>query len=629
MSFRLKTILGVALIEITLLLFLVWSSMDQMRRSSELQLIQQAETTSSLFSSMVKDSVLSYDLATVETFVSELMSNPGLVYVRVYDQQQLLAVGGRDVASTQPFHPDQSLETVTDTVFDISAPIRESGILYGRVELGISTQQVEERLDNATWRSSLLASTEILISALFSFILGSWLVKQLEVLRRASSEISSGKLGHQIPVKGNDEIAETIRYFNQMSVDLEESILHLNLLNTSLEEQVAERTLTLSQTNQQLSSIMENMADTLFVLNQEQQIIIHNPAAERLFSCGNDHFHQLQFKELFPEHRYPKIEEMMMCEEVCTENFVLSSDEESQILSVTLSPLPADMGMGQKLVLIRDITEQQKLEEKEQMIAFQSGVTDMSSSIMHNIGNIITGLQGHLLKVQMGSKHLNKAGEVIKHRLDQSDDVETLKGLVRLIDELIAHTNSKFFTQSTEGLSNGLRDIGAVIHLQNSHSKPNFRQTEFHPSFFFDDVIAMLDKKIKQYGIEVFVEIEPGVESLKLPRNQLFQVILRVMNNGIAAIEKSGNEMGEIEVRLMRESRNGKSGVRITVLDNGIGIERERLTKIFAFAHTSQGGGGGFGLHESSNFIKAFGGTIELHSEGVGTGAMVEIWMPS
>lgn len=392
MSFRLKTILGVALIEITLLLFLVWSSMDQMRRSSELQLIQQAETTSSLFSSMVKDSVLSYDLATVETFVSELMSNPGLVYVRVYDQQQLLAVGGRDVASTQPFHPDQSLETVTDTVFDISAPIRESGILYGRVELGISTQQVEERLDNATWRSSLLASTEILISALFSFILGSWLVKQLEVLRRASSEISSGKLGHQIPVKGNDEIAETIRYFNQMSVDLEESILHLNLLNTSLEEQVAERTLTLSQTNQQLSSIMENMADTLFVLNQEQQIIIHNPAAERLFSCGNDHFHQLQFKELFPEHRYPKIEEMMMCEEVCTENFVLSSDEESQILSVTLSPLPADMGMGQKLVLIRDITEQQKLEEKEQMIAFQSGVTDMSSSIMHNIGNIITGL---------------------------------------------------------------------------------------------------------------------------------------------------------------------------------------------------------------------------------------------
>ena len=629
MSFRLKTILGVALIEITLLLFLVWSSMDQMRRSSELQLIQQAETTSSLFSSMVKDSVLSYDLATVETFVSELMSNPGLVYVRVYDQQQLLAVGGRDVASTQPFHPDQSLETVTDTVFDISAPIRESGILYGRVELGISTQQVEERLDNATWRSSLLASTEILISALFSFILGSWLVKQLEVLRRASSEISSGKLGHQIPVKGNDEIAETIRYFNQMSVDLEESILHLNLLNTSLEEQVAERTLTLSQTNQQLSSIMENMADTLFVLNQEQQIIIHNPAAERLFSCGNDHFHQLQFKELFPEHRYPKIEEMMMCEEVCTENFVLSSDEESQILSVTLSPLPADMGMGQKLVLIRDITEQQKLEEKEQMIAFQSGVTDMSSSIMHNIGNIITGLQGHLLKVQMGSKHLNKAGEVIKHRLDQSDDVETLKGLVRLIDELIAHTNSKFFTQSTEGLSNGLRDIGAVIHLQNSHSKPNFRQTEFHPSFFFDDVIAMLDKKIKQYGIEVFVEIEPGVESLKLPRNQLFQVILRVMNNGIAAIEKSGNEMGEIEVRLMRESRNGKSGVRITVLDNGIGIERERLTKIFAFAHTSQGGGRGFGLHESSKFIKAFGGTIELHSEGVGTGAMVEIWMPS
>lgn len=202
MSFRLKTILGVALIEVTLLVVLVWNGMMLMRNSGEEQLIRQAETTSALFASMVKDPVLSYDLATLETFVVELMKNPGLVYVRIYDQDQLLASGGEEDWVKRPFLADYSLDSVIDAVFDIRADIVESEQHYGHVELGISTQQLQERLSSATWKTSGLAMAEILLSALFSFLLGSWLVKQLEILRQASRAISDGQLGVQVPVKG-------------------------------------------------------------------------------------------------------------------------------------------------------------------------------------------------------------------------------------------------------------------------------------------------------------------------------------------------------------------------------------------------------------------------------------------
>jgi len=191
MSFRLKTIFGVALIEVTLLVVLVWNSMDLMRRSGEEQLIQRAETTSRLFASMVKDAVLSYDLATLETFVSELMKNKGLVYVRVYDQDQLLASGGDSTQLARPFEPDHSLGSATDAVFDIDADIIESEQLYGRVEVGLNTKQLEQKLEAATWKASSLAMVEIVLSALFSFLLGSWLVRQLELLRHASSEIAN------------------------------------------------------------------------------------------------------------------------------------------------------------------------------------------------------------------------------------------------------------------------------------------------------------------------------------------------------------------------------------------------------------------------------------------------------
>jgi len=121
-----------------------------MRSSGEAQLIQRAETTSSLFASMVKDPVLSYDLATLETFIIELMKNRGLAYVRVYDQDQLLSSSGDKKLLLRPFQADSALEWVNDAVFDISAIISESGQVYGHIELGLYTEALQQRLSSAT-----------------------------------------------------------------------------------------------------------------------------------------------------------------------------------------------------------------------------------------------------------------------------------------------------------------------------------------------------------------------------------------------------------------------------------------------------------------------------------------------
>ncbi|MBT3196783.1 MAG: PAS domain S-box protein [Gammaproteobacteria bacterium] len=634
MSFRYKTILGVALIEITLLLFLVWSSMEQMRRSSELQLVEQAQTTASLFSSMVKDSVLSFDLATLESFVSELMKNPGLVYVRVYDREQLLAVGGESREVEGTFHSDTGLDSVTDNIFDIRAPIEESGIPYGRVELGVTTRPVTERLSRATWNASLLALAEILISALFSFILGSWLVRQLEVLRNASSEISSGKLGIQIPAKGSDEIAETIHFFNRMSTELELSTRQLNQLNLSLEGKVEERTMNLARSNQKLSSIMENMGDALFVLDSGQRVAIHNPAAEQLFSQKEaDYLSGCPFLELFPQELEQKVTMMVESEEQCRESLFFSSDGKRLLLEFTLTPLPMESAESLKLVLIRDISEQYKLKEKEAMVAFQSGISEMSASIMHNIGNIITGLQGHVLRMEMGESWLGKTSQAVNVALEKQHSEEWPKEKFQQTLQatlgIIKNSNKKYFSVAIKGLKGGLDDIENVIRLQNSQEKPSFTCTQFHSGFFFEDLLLRFESETDQAGITVEVEIEPGLEDLFLPRNQLFQVLLRLIKNSIWAIEQRERGDGRIIITLVSQLRTNQSGLRLTIEDNGIGIEKERIKTLFNFAHTKGEKKGSLGLHESANFIRAIGGSIEMESDGVGRGATLEIWLPT
>ena len=67
--------------------------------------------------------------------------------------------------------------------------------------------------------------------------------------------------------------------------------------------------------------------------------------------------------------------------------------------------------------------------------------------------------------------------------------------------------------------------------------------------------------------------------------------------------------------------KNGKSGVRIQVADNGIGIPAENLTKIFSHGFTTRKDGHGFGLHSGALAAQELGGTLTVFSDGPGKGA--------
>lgn len=58
---------------------------------------------------------------------------------------------------------------------------------------------------------STIAGIEIILSALFSLVLGTYLTRQLASLKAASQSIAAGELGHQVPMHGRDEIAQTAR----------------------------------------------------------------------------------------------------------------------------------------------------------------------------------------------------------------------------------------------------------------------------------------------------------------------------------------------------------------------------------------------------------------------------------
>ncbi len=67
-----------------------------MRHSNEESLENYVATTKKLFSSTTKDAILSFDIASLDTSVKEILQNDGVIYVRIFDSNnRLLSSGGK------------------------------------------------------------------------------------------------------------------------------------------------------------------------------------------------------------------------------------------------------------------------------------------------------------------------------------------------------------------------------------------------------------------------------------------------------------------------------------------------------------------------------------------------------
>ena len=191
MSFRLKIILGVAAIQAVFLSMMIWNGLSVLRSSNEESLLRRINITTSLFASMVQPSVLSMDMATLDSFVKELLKKPGIVYARVRSNQSVMADEGDKTLFSQKFEADTDLaSTETDGVFDAYAEITVSGTKYGQVEIGFSTTSIQQLIydtGNQTLRRALIS---MVLVALFSWILGHYLTRGLNFLQQGTKKIA-------------------------------------------------------------------------------------------------------------------------------------------------------------------------------------------------------------------------------------------------------------------------------------------------------------------------------------------------------------------------------------------------------------------------------------------------------
>ncbi len=107
-------------------------------------------------------------------------------------------------------------------------------------------------------------------------------------------------------------------------------------------------------------------------------------------------------------------------------------------------------------------------------------------------------------------------------------------------------------------------------------------------------------------------------------KHKVLQILVNLMRNAKYACDESGRNDKRLTVRLT----NGDDRVRISVIDNGVGIPAENLTRIFNHGYTTRKDGHGFGLHSAALAARELGGALQVRSQGAGFGATFTLELP-
>ena len=267
-------------------------------------------------------------------------------------------------------------------------------------------------------------------------------------------------------------------------------------------------------------------------------------------------------------------------------------------------------------------------------------MAEIAASVLHNIGNIVTGLtmrienNNALKKLPAIQKILTKLNSEVEcqlcvNNLDaffKSNDGKIYKELPLTICEMIEnieeHLGTDFLFFEVQ-----YRKISDIITLQRSYvgKSIKFRSTVNIAEVIKDAIDMQRDSFFKE-KIKLFINLEDV--NVYISRVGLSQTILNFIVNAKESIDQKVTEgatfMPFVRIELYEE--NGFATVQIE--DNGNGIRVEENKEIFKLGFSTKNRSSGFGLHHCYNFVKSNEGTLEISSDGHQKGANLILRFP-
>jgi PAS domain S-box-containing protein len=342
-----------------------------------------------------------------------------------------------------------------------------------------------------------------------------------------------------------------------------------------------------------LNAAIEQMAEGLMVFDAQASVIRANRRARIMFGPP-EHPHEIisnyaPASQFTDERGKPLAPENLPVQTALREQRIVEAhlwytrlDDKRVFLAITASPLFNDQNqLVGAIALLRDITEQQREQERAAQADKLRALGQLASGVAHNFNNALAAVLGY---TQLSIPKV-KGSEVEKYLrvVEQS-----AKDAARMVERIQNFARARARTDDFLPIC-----INDIVHDAIDITRPRWRHDAEALGVKYDVQIDW------QTDEEILVNGEPS---------ELREVFVNIIFNALDAMPMGGR----LEIRGTADDQ----AVRLSFADTGSGMTEEIKRRIFEPFFTTKGVSGlGMGLSETYRIIERHGGHIDVDSQ--------------
>jgi two-component system, NtrC family, sensor kinase len=266
--------------------------------------------------------------------------------------------------------------------------------------------------------------------------------------------------------------------------------------------------------------------------------------------------------------------------------------------------------------------------------SYHSGIAEMASGLLHNIGNAITPLNVRLATLQQELKtaplaEMEQAAAELADPSTPSERRADLKQFVALAGGEMASL-IKGSQEKLEASIQQVRQVQEILADQQRFSRSARVIEPVDMVTVINEAEAGLIPEMKEMlGIKIKHSVaECG--AVAGARAALGQVVSNILINAAESILLTAKGPGRVTITAEKKVLQGNSMVELCFEDNGAGISPDHKGRLFERGFSTKNReGSGYGLHWSANTLQTLGGRISAESSGIGAGACMFILLPT
>ena len=267
----------------------------------------------------------------------------------------------------------------------------------------------------------------------------------------------------------------------------------------------------------------------------------------------------------------------------------------------------------------------------------QIGLAEMADGVLHNVGNALNSVNvsaGILADKLAGSKvaNLSKVMALLnEHEADLARFLThdpkggQLIGYLGKLTEHLLHEQAGL-KEEVASLKESVAHATDIIAFQQNSGKNNGRIETVPMAELVEDALRMNANSLARHGIEVVRDFGPDLPPVVVRKHQVLQILVNLIRNAKTACAAAAAPEKRLTLSTSWEPTTRR--IRIEVRDNGVGIPPENLGRICTHGFTTRKDGHGFGLHSGLRIAKELGGSLSVHSGGLGQGASFTLEIP-